>query len=121
VLYDKLCRPDVLAEAWRRCLANGGVAGVDGVSFQGTEAYGVSRRHEELAQDQALPLCIGGSRAAPPEDCAGAWNYLERLDRHKYQPPIEELGIMAEAMQSPEAVWRMKLRVSQRRRDCSIP
>jgi hypothetical protein len=42
---------------------------------------------------------MGGSRAAPPEDCAGAWDYLERLDRHKYQPPIEELGIMAEAVQ----------------------
>jgi hypothetical protein len=26
-LYDKLCRQDVLVEAWRRCLANGGVAG----------------------------------------------------------------------------------------------
>ena len=26
-LYDKLCRADVLAEAWRRCLANGVVAG----------------------------------------------------------------------------------------------
>ena len=50
-------------------------------------------------QDRALPLCIGGSRAAPPEDCAGARDYLERLDRHKYHLPIEELGIMAEAMQ----------------------
>ena len=50
-------------------------------------------------QNRALPLCIGGSRAAPPEDCAGAWDYLERLDRHKHQLPIEELGIMAEAMQ----------------------
>jgi Plasmid pRiA4b ORF-3-like protein len=52
-----------------------------------------------FGQDRALPLCIGGSRAAPPEDCPGAWDYLERLDRHKYQPPIEELGIMAEAVQ----------------------
>jgi hypothetical protein len=49
--------------------------------------------------NRTLPSCIGGSRAAPPEDCAGAWDYLERMDRHKYQPPIEELGIMAEAMQ----------------------
>jgi len=49
--------------------------------------------------NRVLPLCIGGSRAAPPEDCAGAWDYLERLDRHKYYPPIEELGIMAEAIQ----------------------
>jgi hypothetical protein len=50
-------------------------------------------------QDRALPLCIGGSRAAPREDCAGARDYLERLDRHKGHLPIEELGIMAEAMQ----------------------
>jgi hypothetical protein len=40
-----------------------------------------------FGQDRALPLCIGGSRAAPPENCPGAWDYLERLDRHKYQPP----------------------------------
>ena len=49
--------------------------------------------------NRTLPSCIGGSRVAPPEDCAGAWDYLERMDRHKYQPPIEELLIMAEAMQ----------------------
>jgi phosphoglycolate phosphatase-like HAD superfamily hydrolase len=42
---------------------------------------------------------MGGSRAAPPEDCPGVRDYLERLDRHKYHLPIEELGIMAEAMQ----------------------
>jgi hypothetical protein len=50
-------------------------------------------------QKRPLPSCIGGSRVAPPEDCAGAWDYLELLDRHTYQPPIEELEIMAEAMQ----------------------
>ena len=26
------------------------------------------------------PVCSGGKRAAPPEDCRGAWGYLERLD-----------------------------------------
>src|SRR5260221_2761702 len=52
-----------------------------------------------FGQDLALPLCIGGSLAAPPEDCAVAWDYLERLDHHKYQLPIEELRIMAKAMQ----------------------
>jgi hypothetical protein len=47
----------------------------------------------------ALPSCIGGSRAAPPEDCAGAWAYLQRLDGHKNHPPLVELSLMAEALQ----------------------
>ena len=49
--------------------------------------------------DRPLPSCIGGSRAAPPEDCAGAWAYLQRLDGHKDHPPLEELSLMAEALQ----------------------
>jgi len=48
--------------------------------------------------NRALPSCIGGSRAAPPEDCAGALDYLKRLDWHGSRPPIDELNIMAEAM-----------------------
>ena len=30
--------------------------------------------------DRVLPSCIGGNRTAPPEDCAGALDYLKRLD-----------------------------------------
>jgi len=48
--------------------------------------------------NRALPSCIGGSRAAPPEDCAGAWDYLKQLDWHTSHLPIDELNIMAEAM-----------------------
>jgi hypothetical protein len=47
----------------------------------------------------ALPSCTGGSRAAPPEDCAGAWAYLQRLDGHKSHLPLEELSLLAEALQ----------------------
>jgi hypothetical protein len=48
--------------------------------------------------NRALPSCIGGSRAAPPEDCAGALDYLKRLDWHRSHLPIDELNIMVEAI-----------------------
>src|SRR5689334_3925338 len=39
--------------------------------------------------DRALPACIGESRAAPPEGCAGALDYLKRLDEHRSHLPLE--------------------------------
>ncbi|MEE8177428.1 MAG: group II intron reverse transcriptase/maturase [Acidobacteriota bacterium] len=50
-LYDKIYRADVLAEAWRRSRANGGAAGVDGVSFNQIEATGVGEWLEQLAKE----------------------------------------------------------------------
>ena len=49
-LYDKLYRPDVLAEAWRRCRAKAGAAGVDEESFSCIEAQGVAEWLGQLAQ-----------------------------------------------------------------------
>jgi hypothetical protein len=39
---------------------------------------------------RTLPECTGGSRAAPPEDCGGAMDYLERMDSHRLGIPIED-------------------------------
>ena len=49
-LYDKVYRKDVLAFAYQCCKANGGVAGVDGQTFEEIEADGVERWLDELAQ-----------------------------------------------------------------------
>jgi hypothetical protein len=49
--------------------------------------------------DRVLPSCIGGNRAAPTEDCAGALDYRKRLDWHRSHLPIGELNIIAEAVQ----------------------
>jgi hypothetical protein len=51
-----------------------------------------------LAPRRVYPVCIGGKRAAPPEDCRGAWGYLERLDQHRLSPPLEAMGVVAEAI-----------------------
>lgn len=48
ILYDKMVRPDVLWEAWRRVSAKGGCAGVDGQSISWIRSYGVTRYLEEL-------------------------------------------------------------------------
>ena len=50
-LYDKVYRKDVLWSAWRRCLANGGVSGIDNQTFEDIEAYGPTKWLEELAEE----------------------------------------------------------------------
>jgi Plasmid pRiA4b ORF-3-like protein len=51
-----------------------------------------------LAPRRVYPLCIGGKRAALPEECGGAWAYMERLDRHRLHPPLEAMGVVADAI-----------------------
>jgi hypothetical protein len=43
------------------------------------------------------PICLGGKRAAPPEDCGGAWAYLQRVDRHHV--PLDAMATVATALE----------------------
>lgn len=47
-LYDKVCRQDILKEAWKRVKSNGGAGGIDGVKLQDIETYGVDKLLEEI-------------------------------------------------------------------------
>jgi len=58
-LWDKVCRPDVLVEAYRRCRANRGASGVDGQTFEQIESAGVgpwlAALREELRRQEYRP------------------------------------------------------------------
>jgi Plasmid pRiA4b ORF-3-like protein len=43
------------------------------------------------------PVCTGGKRAAPPEDCGGTWAYLQRVDQPHI--PLEAMATVATALE----------------------
>lgn len=50
-LHDKICRIDVLHEAWRRVRANHGTNGVDNQTISDIEEYGVDRFLSQLQEE----------------------------------------------------------------------
>ena len=53
LLYDKVYRPDILQEAWKRVKSNRGAAGLDEVSIEDVVRYGEQRFLEELQAELA--------------------------------------------------------------------
>jgi RNA-directed DNA polymerase len=50
-LWDKVCRADIIEEAYRRCRANDGAPGVDNVTFDKIETKGRQRWLETIIQE----------------------------------------------------------------------
>jgi retron-type reverse transcriptase len=51
LLYDKVCRQDILQEAWQRVKSNKGAAGVDEVAIDEIREYGEARFLGEIEQE----------------------------------------------------------------------
>ena len=51
LLYDKICRADILAHAWTLAKANKGAPGVDGVTFDAIETAGLENWLEKLQEE----------------------------------------------------------------------
>jgi len=54
LLYDKICRTDILAHAYALARANGGAPGVDGTTFSMIEAAGLAKWLAGLREDLVL-------------------------------------------------------------------
>ena len=78
-LFDRVHRGDVLWEAWERVRRNKGAAGVDRITLDAVEVYGVDRMLRELRDD----LQAGRYRPAP----------VRRVDIPKPQGGVRPLGI----------------------------
>lgn len=59
--YDRIFRPDILWRAWQEVRANGGAAGIDGVTLEAVERQGVEQFLEHIRQD----LMAGPYRPQP--------------------------------------------------------
>ncbi len=51
VLYDKVRLPHFIKEAYKRCKANKGKPGIDGISFRDIDAYGVDKFVAEIIKE----------------------------------------------------------------------
>jgi hypothetical protein len=47
------------------------------------------------------PVCTDGKHTTPPEDCGGAWAYMQMVDRHHV--PLEAMAVVAKAL---DRLWR---------------
>ena len=72
-LYDRVCRGDVLWEAWERVRENRGAAGVDRITLVAVEDYGVDRMLRELRRDLRIGSVSSGAGASGGDPETTRW------------------------------------------------
>jgi hypothetical protein len=53
---------------------------------------------QPIRRRKIYPVCVGGACASPPEDCGGPKAYMEKIDHHHWNPPLDELQLIADAV-----------------------
>src|SRR5258708_7250755 len=53
---------------------------------------------QPISEKKIYPVCVGGACASPPEDCGGPEAYMERMDHHRWNPPLDEIQLIADAV-----------------------
>jgi hypothetical protein len=56
------------------------------------------RRRSAHRRKEHLPCVRGGVCASPPEDCGGPKAYVENIDDHRWNPLLDELQMIADAV-----------------------
>ena len=74
-LYDRICRGDVMAEAWRRVRSNRGAAGVDGETLKAIEQRGVAEFLAELRRRYRSEVAALGEYL--DRDLLTQWGYAD--------------------------------------------
>jgi group II intron reverse transcriptase/maturase len=139
-LWDKIARSDILREAYRRCRANQGAAGVDGETFARIETCGVERWLGHLQQELQtkqyrpepllrvwIPKSNGGQR---PLGIATVRDRVVQMAVHLILQPIFEADLLPQQygfrprLDAKMAVRRVYFHLTQGRRhevvDCDL-
>ncbi|AJA66174.1 group II intron reverse transcriptase/maturase [Bradyrhizobium japonicum] len=106
-LWDKICRLDVLEEAYRRCRANRGSPGADGITFAQIETEGRERWLENVRQE----LTAGDYR---PQPLLRVWIPKSNGGRRPLSiPTVKDRTVMTAAMLVIGAIFEADLLENQ--------
>ena len=53
---------------------------------------------QPICEKKICPVCVGGACASTPEDCGGPEAYMKKMDHHRWNPPLDELQLIADAV-----------------------